>query len=90
MRTLLDSRGLALCVADTEEAPAEDPLGVGSLGYLRLRRAAYDDDLLAGFVERIQGQDWERAFVFFKHEDDGAGPLQALEFSARFPAAREG
>ncbi len=76
----LAERGLALCKADTEDEPAEGPLAGGPLGYLRLRRAAYDDADLLGFAERIRTAGFERAFVFFKHEDEGAGPRLARRF----------
>jgi hypothetical protein len=29
----------------------------------------------------VKAQGWERAFVFFKHEDDGAGPEMAGRFA---------
>jgi hypothetical protein len=28
----------------------------------------------------VQAQPWERAFVFFKHEDAGKGPAMAARF----------
>jgi hypothetical protein len=31
-------------------------------------------------VERILAQKWERAFVFFKHEDEAKGPELAMRF----------
>ncbi len=32
-------------------------------------------------MERFWGTSgWESAFVFFKHEDEGAGPAMAAEF----------
>jgi uncharacterized protein YecE (DUF72 family) len=60
----------SLCSADTDEsgdrgAPVVPTAG---WGYLRLRRAAYTDDDLARWAERIQSQPWDQAFVFFKHE----------------------
>ena len=32
---------------------------------------------LAAWAERIRAQPWERAFVFFKHEDEATGPALA-------------
>ena len=81
-RERLAARGFALCLADTDEEPAEEPLSGGRFGYLRLRRAAYDDATLRGFAERVNASGWERAFVFFKHEDEGAGPALAQRFAA--------
>ena len=55
-------------------------VGTAALGYLRLRRPSYTDDDLAAWAKRIAGQGWAKAFVFFKHEDEAAGPLMALRF----------
>ncbi len=75
----LRQRDVALCVADTENG--ETPfVTTGSRGYLRLRREAYDDKELASWAERVAAQPWEEAFVFFKHEDAGAGPALARRF----------
>jgi uncharacterized protein YecE (DUF72 family) len=75
----LRERNVALCVADTEDG--ETPfVTTGSRGYLRLRREAYDDKELASWAERVAAQPWEEAFVFFKHEDAGAGPALARRF----------
>jgi hypothetical protein len=30
----------------------------------------------------VRAQPWERAFVFFKHEDAGKGPALAARFAA--------
>jgi uncharacterized protein YecE (DUF72 family) len=51
-----------------------------SWGYLRLRRSSYERADLADWAARIREQEWERAFVFFKHEDAGAGPRMATSF----------
>src|SRR5262249_5520221 len=81
----LRAQGAALCFADTEDA--EPPLvATARWGYLRLRRPDYDDAHLAVWLARIRAQEWEEAFVFFKHEDEGKGPALAkrfLELSAR-------
>ena len=46
-------------------------------GYLRLRRPSYDDGMLQQWAERLSEPAWEKAFVYFKHEDAGAGPAMA-------------
>ena len=81
----LRAGGAALCSADTDESGAEGaPLvPTAGWGYLRLRRAEYTDDDLARWAERILGQPWDRAFVFFKHEDAGKGPALAGRLRAR-------
>jgi uncharacterized protein YecE (DUF72 family) len=49
-------------------------------GYLRLRRPDYGDAELKAWVKRVREQDWQDAFVFFKHEDEGKGPQMAKRF----------
>jgi uncharacterized protein YecE (DUF72 family) len=53
---------------------------------LRLRRADYVEADLSRWAERIQAQPWQRAFVFFKHEDEGKGPALAAQLVARLGA----
>jgi uncharacterized protein YecE (DUF72 family) len=69
----------ALCVADSEDfaTPLEATAG---WGYLRLRRQDYDDAALRGWAERLKTQRFDETFVFFKHEDEGAGPQLAETF----------
>lgn len=78
--TLLRRYGVALVIADTEgedDAPLEP---TADRGYLRLRRPDYVDADLADWVRRIRQQPWEEVLVFFKHEDEGAGPRLAARF----------
>jgi uncharacterized protein YecE (DUF72 family) len=83
----LGKRDMAFVCADTDDSGADEPLvRTASWGYLRMRRPDYDDADLARWSERIVTQDWAHAFVFFKHEDEGAGPRLA----ARFTAVAEG
>jgi len=77
---LLREKDSSLCTADADENPANDIVSTASWGYLRLRRSDYTDADLKQWLERILSQKWERAFVFFKHEDDGKGPEMAVRF----------
>ena len=80
----LRERKAALCLADTDDegrAAAELP-ATADWGYLRLRRANYEEEDLQAWAARIRGQAWERAFVFFKHEDEARGPALASRFAA--------
>jgi uncharacterized protein YecE (DUF72 family) len=72
--------GAALCLADTDEEPIENLRSTAPWGYLRLRRLEYDAAALGRWAERVLAQGWEEAFVFFKHEDEGKGPLFAQAF----------
>src|SRR5258708_18378282 len=82
---ILRERDAALCAADTDESGSADSLVIptASWGYLRLRRTDYPGDVLAQWARRVERQPWKRAFVFFKHEDEGKGP----QFSKAFLAA---
>jgi uncharacterized protein YecE (DUF72 family) len=79
---LLRKKGSSLCIADTDENPVDEIVSTAPWGYLRLRRSDYTDADLAQWVERILSQKWERAFVFFKHEDEDPvrGPQMAVRF----------
>ncbi len=82
---LLRGRAAALCLADTDETPSPDALVVrtASWGYLRLRRSEYSDADLAAWAARVQKQQWDEAYVFFKHEEEGRGPGFASRFRER-------
>jgi len=73
----LRERGAAWCVADTGEEGDPPFVSTTDWGYLRLRRMAYGDAELHEWSDRIQGQSWNEAFVFFKHEDEATGPRLA-------------
>jgi uncharacterized protein YecE (DUF72 family) len=80
VRALLGERNAALCIADTDEAAEPELFATGRFGYLRLRRADYDAAALERWAQAVLRQPWERAFVFFKHEDEGRGPALAQQF----------
>ena len=76
----LRARGTALCIADAEDLPKAELIGTASFGYVRLRRKNYTKKQLAVWLSKIQAQNWEEVYVFFKHEETGTGP----KFAARF------
>ena len=80
--SLLRERGSSLCTADADENRANEIISTAPWGYLRLRRSDYTDADLSQWKERILSQEWERAFVFFKHEDEdpAKGPQAAMRF----------
>jgi uncharacterized protein YecE (DUF72 family) len=77
---LLRERKFSLCIADTDENPADDIISTAPWGYLRLRHIDYTDDDLSKWKARILAQKWERAFVFFKHEEEAKGAEMAMRF----------
>lgn len=82
IRDLLSEKGHTLCIADADDAPAGDITSKSSWGYLRLRRSDYSEADLAQWAGKVRAQHWERAFVFFKHEEGARGPEMAMRFQA--------
>ena len=78
--SLLRERGLSLCTADMDENPAKEIIHTAPWGYLRLRRSDYTDADLSQWLDRILAQKWEKAFVFFKHEEEAKGAEMAIRF----------
>ncbi len=79
---LLETRGCALCISETDEETETAFAATADWGYLRLRRQNYTKKDLANWMKRLRDQNWREAFVFFKHEDEGAGPKLAAQFIA--------
>jgi uncharacterized protein YecE (DUF72 family) len=77
---LLREHRAALCIADAEDDLEVPVVATTTWGCLRLRRPDYDDAALKRWVKRVRNQDWQDAFVFFKHEDEGKGPHLARRF----------
>lgn len=82
----LREHGAALCCADSDDE-AGSLIETAPFAYLRLRRAAYQDAELAAWAQQLRDAPLERAFVFFKHEDAGAGPCMASAFGERLAGA---
>jgi uncharacterized protein YecE (DUF72 family) len=76
----LRGRGVALCVADTDERTT--PLvATADFGYFRLRGDGYMGAELARWARMIRETSaWRQAFVYFKHEAAGRGPAFAAQF----------
>jgi len=77
---LLRESGSSLCIADADDDRANGIVSTAAWGYLRLRRSDYRDADLSQWMERVLSQKWEKAFVFFKHEDEAKGPEAAVRF----------
>jgi len=78
---VLRGRNAALVCADTDDEEQDASLvETADWGYLRLRRPSYGDEDLRRWGRRISSTRWKRAYVFFKHEDEGAGPRMAARF----------
>lgn len=80
--TLLQDRGVALCLADVDDEDRLAPWVVtADFLYLRFRRAHYDDEAMAQLAQRLTSQPVADAFAYFKHEE--IGPQLALRLRAR-------
>ena len=79
MYAVLRRHDAALCIADSEEF-ATPFVATAGWGYLRLRRQDYDKAALRRWAKRLRAQSCDDAYVFFKHEDEGAGPALADSF----------
>ncbi len=75
---VLRQHGVALCLAETDEAPAPIVLTAGFV-YVRLRREDYGAADLAAWRDRCH--DWVAAgldvYAYVKHEDAAKGPAYA-------------
>ena len=80
----------ALVVSHDEDQPPAAQIPENSLVYLRLRAESYNSRDLQGWLKKLRASNCENAFVFFKHEDAGAGPALAAKFLAlsNKPAAK--
>jgi uncharacterized protein YecE (DUF72 family) len=70
----LESRGAAWVTTDDGGEPPELPQTAAHT-YLRLRAESYTDDALKSW--KASCASFERAFVYFKHEDGAVGPAYA-------------
>jgi len=77
---VLRSHGLALVTADMGADDLAPVVKTADYGYARLRREAYDAGELEEWAARLTDVGWDDLFVFFKHEDAGAGPRLAQRF----------
>ncbi len=79
---LLREKGCSLCIADSDDNPNDEIISTAPWGYLRLRRSDYTENDLSRWKKSLLSQDWEKAFVFFKHEEEAEGPELAMRFEA--------
>jgi uncharacterized protein YecE (DUF72 family) len=76
----LTRRNAAWVTADNDGGNAPEVPKTGPITYLRLRAESYTDEVLKSWKTRCA--EFERAFVFFKHEDGAAGPAYAARMLA--------
>ncbi len=79
---LLRRRDAAFCIAETDELSTPEVHTARTHTSFRLRRAGgYKPEEIAAFAERFRSLALERdVFVYFKHEDEPTGALNATSF----------
>jgi uncharacterized protein YecE (DUF72 family) len=78
----VESTRVALCLlGQRPSAELEVLADAADFGYLRLREEAYSEHDLDAWSSWIDQRPWKEAYVFFKHEDAGSGPLLAKRFA---------
>lgn len=73
----LEGADIAWCISDKQSDTPAELLSTASWGYLRLRQPNYTKPQLRSWLKKIRHQEWRRAYVYFKHEAEGAGPRMA-------------
>src|SRR3989441_11518936 len=81
----LRERGAALCVMEDDNEEASPFVVTSEDAYLRLRRTQYSEDDLRAWADRIAAQPLERAWVYFKHEDEASAPRFAQRLAEVWP-----
>ena len=81
----LRDRNIPICHSDSEELGLPF-IATADWGYLRLRKPKYDKRIMNKWLATIVKSGWRDTHVFFKHEDEGAGPKLAAKFIELCPA----
>jgi uncharacterized protein YecE (DUF72 family) len=78
---LLSDHKVALCIADFGDKTTP-VMATARHGYFRLRDEGYTPADLERWADAVASHrdDWDDAFVFFKHEEEGKGPEFARAF----------
>lgn len=84
----LDDHGVALVASDWDDGDEPDLRRIGRFIYLRLRRSSYSDADLDRWAHRLEPflADGVDAYVFFRHDEDGASALRAEALLDRWRA----
>ncbi len=79
---LLRKRNTAFCIADTDDLQTPEVHTAGTHTCFRLRRdGGYNPDEIAAFAERFKALAADRdVYVYFRHQDEPTGALNALAF----------
>jgi uncharacterized protein YecE (DUF72 family) len=78
--SVLAEHNAARVFADVDDVDPPVLVPTADWGYLRLRRTEYPTGALEEWRAKVAATGWRQAYVFFKHEDDCAGPEMAARF----------
>ena len=83
--SILREHNVALCIAESDDLATPEVHTAVTHAYYRLRRnGGYTDSELKSFAMRLTALAKERdVYVYFKHEDEPTGALNATAFLAR-------
>jgi uncharacterized protein YecE (DUF72 family) len=80
--SVLRDRDIAMCVSESAELQCP-VVCTASWGYLRLHKLDYSADALTEWAKRVAAQQWNDAYVYFKHDEgEGSGPPAVEAFVA--------
>jgi uncharacterized protein YecE (DUF72 family) len=85
---ILRQHNAAVCIAESDDLATPEVHTAATHTSFRLRRTAgYSPDELAAFAQRFTALAQERdVYVYFKHEDEPTGALNAVDFLASLQA----
>jgi uncharacterized protein YecE (DUF72 family) len=78
----LKKKNLALCAAESEKL-ITPPVKTADYGYFRLRLEKYTDHDIATYADRLHSGKLKTVYVYFKHEESGAGPTFAAKLNEK-------
>ena len=76
----LRAHSAALCSVDDEGPSCDKVIGTTDWGMYACVEERYTEARLKKWIDKLKAEDWNEVFVFFKHEDVGAGPKLAARF----------
>jgi uncharacterized protein YecE (DUF72 family) len=72
--SVMRDRDVAMCISESAELQCP-VVCTASWGYLRLHRLDYDANALGEWAKCVASQNWNDAYVYFKHDEgEGSGP----------------
>jgi uncharacterized protein YecE (DUF72 family) len=85
---ILRHHNAALCIAESDDlATPEVHTAAGHTSFRLRRTGVYSPQELDAFVQRFTALAHERdVYIYFKHEDEPTGALNAVQFLARIQA----